>query len=73
MLVSRRGGDQEHPAIVGDGIGGAIITWDVGGNVFAQRINATGAVQWTANGVAICVAANLQVAPTIVSDGAGGR
>ena len=68
---------QYYPTIVSDGAGGAIITWydhrsGTNDDIYAQRINASGAVQWTANGVAICTAANYQEFPTIVSDGAGG-
>lgn len=67
---------QQFQVIVGDGLGGAIITWeDVRSgdfHIYAQRINASGIVQWTANGVAICTAANQQRNPTIVSDSTGG-
>jgi hypothetical protein len=35
-------------------------------------VDASGTPQWTANGVALCTAANNQYTPTIVSDGAGG-
>jgi hypothetical protein len=68
-------GDQEHPAIISDGAGGAIVTWDDGRgneNIYAQRVNASGAVQWTADGVALCAATGNQEYPAIVSDGAGG-
>jgi hypothetical protein len=69
--------DQLNPTIVSDGAGGAIITWydyrsATNYDIYAQRVNAVGAVQWTANGVAICTATGNQVSPTIVSDGAGG-
>jgi hypothetical protein len=69
--------DHDVPTITVDGSGGAIITWhDVyNGNytdIYAQRINATGVVQWTAGGVAICTAANIQSFPTIISDDSGG-
>jgi hypothetical protein len=69
--------NQSDPTIVSDGAGGAIVTWhDVrsGTNfdIYAQRISASGVAQWTANGVAVCTAANAQSYPTIVSDGAGG-
>ncbi len=65
------------PAITSGGSGGAIITWVDSRNVrnfniYAQRINASGAVQWTANGVAVCAAANNQYSPAITSDGSGG-
>src|SRR5574342_572928 len=62
--------DQMRPTIVSDGAGGAIITWRdsrSGGSsdIYAQRINASGIVQWTADGVAICTATNDQMRPTI--------
>lgn len=70
------GSQDPRPTIVSDGVGGAIITWNDyrSGNydIYAQRINASGVVQWTANGVAICTAANTQLFPTITSDNAGG-
>src|SRR5712664_2056878 len=64
------------PAITSDGAGGAIVTWydNRSGNwdIYAQRVNAEGVPQWTADGVALCTAANNQFDPTIASDGAGG-
>ncbi len=64
------------PQITDDGSGGAIITWFDGRNgnydIFSQRVDADGAVQWAANGVVICNAANTQWYPEIVSDGSGG-
>ncbi|TMQ71651.1 MAG: hypothetical protein E6K80_04965 [Candidatus Eisenbacteria bacterium] len=52
-------GDQEPPATVPDGTGGMILAWGDGrltGNsdVFAQRVNGSGAAQWAANGVSLC-------------------
>ncbi|HEY5132577.1 MAG TPA: hypothetical protein VII85_02705, partial [Candidatus Krumholzibacteriaceae bacterium] len=69
-------GDQDLPMITSDGAGGAIVTWEDfrGGraDIFAQRVNASGVVQWTANGVALCTATLDQSGPTIASDGVGG-
>jgi hypothetical protein len=69
-------GIQQYPTIVSDGAGGAIITWyDVrSGNadIYAQRVNASGAAQWTADGVLICTATSSQYTPKIIADGAGG-
>jgi predicted lipoprotein with Yx(FWY)xxD motif len=69
-------GHQERPTIISDGSGGAIITWQDGrsGNwdVYVQRVNASGAVQWAANGVALCTATGDQNDPKITSDGAAG-
>jgi len=64
--------------LVPDGRGGAIAVWyeDRSGDfdVFAQRVDSTGTVQWTANGIPVCVttAGTSQVLPKAVSDGANG-
>ncbi len=70
---------QRGPRVTSDGSGGAIITWmddrDIATNstdIYAQRINASGVPQWTANGVAICTNPGLQSAPQITIDGSGG-
>jgi predicted lipoprotein with Yx(FWY)xxD motif len=70
---------QEYPAAISDGVGGAIIIWTderTGGNnigdIYAQRINNAGVVQWTMNGIPVCTAANPQSNPTLVSDGVNG-
>lgn len=70
-------GDQLNPAIVRDGVGGAIVAWqDYRSNsnydVYAQRVSAAGAPQWTPDGVALCTSAGHQTYPMIVSDGSGG-
>ena len=68
--------DQQYPQIVGDGVGGAIITWQdnrgIDNDIYAQRVDAFGAVKWGTNGVAICTAPGYQQYPQIVSDGASG-
>ncbi len=67
---------QYSPDIVSDGAGGAIIAWYdyrlSSLDIYVQRVNALGIPQWTANGVALCSAANEQYYPVVVSDGAGG-
>ncbi len=64
------------PMIESDGDGGVIIIWKDSRNgnsdIFAQRINASGSVQWAAEGVSICTATGTQNNFGIVSDGAGG-
>jgi dienelactone hydrolase len=69
-------GDQRLPTIAPDGAGGAIVTWYDGRgadpDIYAQRIDSSGAVRWAADGVALCVAARDQRLPTIAPDGAGG-
>jgi len=68
--------DQYSPRLVPDAAGGAIITWydNRAGNydIYAQRINAAGVVQWTVDGVAICTATGNQNAQQIIADGSGG-
>ena len=69
-------GNQQVPAIVSDGEGGAIITWqdERNGNhdIYAQRINGSGEMQWATNGVAATIAPDDQSAPVAISDNAGG-
>jgi hypothetical protein len=68
--------NQNNPAIAADGSGGAIVTWEdnrVGNfDVYAQRVNAAGAVQWATDGMAACTAANTQNGTRVISDGSGG-
>lgn len=67
---------QIYPVMVSDGSGGAIIAWQdsrgIDFNIYVQRINANGVAMWLPNGVALCTAAEDQLAPQIISDGAGG-
>jgi hypothetical protein len=70
-------GSAGNPAITSDGSGGAIVTWyDARSgeqDIYAQRVNSGGAVQWTANGVALRSIAGYDAEyPTITSDGSGG-
>ncbi len=70
-------GTQTSPRLVSDGAGGAIITWEdfrsgATSDIYAQRVDGSGSVLWTANGVAINTAALNQLYPQLVSDGAGG-
>ncbi len=76
-LISNATNDQVNPSSVTDGAGGAIIAWQDKRNganydIYAQRVNASGVMQWAANGVAICSVDSDQVSPAIVSDGNGG-
>ena len=65
--------------MVADGAGGAIVTWEDQRNIsdhdiYAQHVLSSGAVDpaWTADGTALCKAANNQLSPTIAQDGSGG-
>ncbi len=76
VVICNKATTQRDAKIVSDNAGGAIIVWEDSTNfyfdVYAQRINANGLVQWTANGVAICTAQNTQNNPKIDTDGLGG-
>jgi hypothetical protein len=65
-----------HVGLATDGSGGAVISWRDGRNVnwdiYAQRVNASGVVQWTVDGVSLCTDSDNQSEPAIASDGAGG-
>ena len=71
-------GEQWNTVAVSDGAGGAIIAWQdrragyPDDNIYARRVDANGNPLWTADGVVICNAADVQSYPRIVSDGAGG-
>jgi hypothetical protein len=67
--------DQMYPVITLDGAGGAIVTWidyRAGIDIYAQRVDASGGVRWTANGVPLCTAGGNQTSPVIAPDGVGG-
>ncbi len=69
-------GSQYTPRICSDGAGGAIITWEDErsdpGDIFVQRINSTGLIEWAAGGVSVCTATKAQELPKICPDGANG-
>ena len=71
-VCSVKAASQMEPEIASDGESGAIITWYGGGDIFAQWIDSSGNVQWTADALAICTADGGQLFPTIVNDGEGG-
>jgi hypothetical protein len=78
VAVCAATGSQFVPGAVSDGAGGVIIAWGDARNapdpsdIYAQRLNASGAPQWAANGVALCTATDYQLQPILVTDGAGG-
>lgn len=76
VIICNATDHQDFPQIISDGEGGAIITWndERSGNkdIYAQTINSAGAVQWTVNGKVVCNATNDQWKPHLVSDGARG-
>jgi hypothetical protein len=77
QLVSSGAGYQIYPAVVGDGDGGAIVTWNdfnraiYAGVGRAQRIAANGSRAWLPNGVVV-TQTGVHYGPALTEDGAGG-
>jgi hypothetical protein len=65
---------QREAQIIADGVGGAIVVWRdertwPASDLFMQRVNDAGVVQWAANGVALCTAAGWQSSQALTRDG----
>jgi hypothetical protein len=68
---------QFDPMITGDGTGGAIMSWEDyrdgdSTDIYAQRIDPGGQIQWTPNGAAACTAGFHQHNHRMTDDGRGG-
>lgn len=78
VAISTAPNGQFLPKLSNDGSGGSIITWQdyrngfTNADLYAQRIDGSGSILWTADGVAISTAANDQEFPQLISDGSGG-
>jgi hypothetical protein len=75
--VCAASGSQSEPTLAGDKAGGAIVAWQdtrvgVTANIYAQRLNASGAPQWAVDGITLCTSASDQLTPHVLPDGAGG-
>jgi len=75
--ISLAADDQASVVIAEDGAGGAVMAWTDYRNssyrdIYAQAVDTTGAVQWTADGVAVSTATQTQYNPIIIGDGSGG-
>jgi len=73
------GGGQEQwgAKLVSDGAGGVIVAWIdyrsfASYDIYAQRINAAGSLQWPSGGVPVCTAAGDQTNASVVADASGG-
>lgn len=73
-------GQQVDLAVTSDQRNGAIFTWTdyrnggvfTNADIYAQRVSDTGLMLWGAGEVAVSTAANNQLTPVVVPDGAGG-
>lgn len=70
---------QYQATIAPDGSGGALVAWsdarNEGGNytdIYSQRLNSIGALQWGTSGIAVAQAGFSQSSPTMIPDGIGG-
>lgn len=68
---------QGNPAVAAAGDGGALFAWidirnGVDFDVYAQRLDAAGAPQWTVNGVAVAALGGAQLGAAVLPDGSGG-
>lgn len=73
--ITDAGPEDYDPQIVPDGAGGAVIAWwqtDTAGDIYAQRVDASGARLWTPNGVPVCTLPNAQNGVFLAPDGAAG-
>lgn len=67
-------GNQVSAQVVSDGAQGAIVVWEdlTSGDIYAQRVDASGNLMWATDGISLCSDATQQHAPQAISDGAGG-
>ncbi|MBN1163185.1 MAG: T9SS type A sorting domain-containing protein [Candidatus Krumholzibacteriota bacterium] len=75
VAVCTAGENQVSPQIINDGEGGVIITWAdnrTEWDIYAQKIDTTGVIQWTGGGIAVCAATGPQSSPELTSDHNGG-
>jgi hypothetical protein len=76
VAICTSGGTRNIPEMIPDYSGGAIIVWSdnrsTSYDIYAQKVNGNGLVQWGNNGVQVSTASNDQLDYTIVSDDFGG-
>jgi hypothetical protein len=77
VALSGMSGEQSYPFTTSDGSGGGIFFWEGPGvdefpDLYAQRVDASGALRWGSNGVVVISAPAGQFPAGIISDGAGG-
>jgi hypothetical protein len=76
LLVATSPFNQINPNICSDGNDGCIITWQDSTfndwDVYAQKINGSGQIQWSTNGEAVSNAIEIQGHPKHIPDGNGG-
>ncbi|HXV13836.1 MAG TPA: T9SS type A sorting domain-containing protein, partial [Candidatus Krumholzibacteria bacterium] len=77
-LVCSAPSHQWETSVIPDGAGGAIVSWldlramPFYADIYANRVNSSGAVTWAFNGIPLCTAIANQRRPIVVTDGDGG-
>ncbi len=69
--------NQYDPAVINDGFGGMIVTWEdyrsgSGYDIWAQRVTNWSTVLWAAGGNPVCLESGNQIDPQLVQDGEAG-
>jgi hypothetical protein len=80
IAICVNAGYQDKPSITTDSTDGAIIAWQDTRNtnasnvrdIYAQKINALGQIQWANNGISMCTKPGDKKSPRLVSDNACG-
>lgn len=76
VLLSSSNFNKLNPNICSDGNGGAIVAWQDSTindwDVYSQKINSSGQIQWTPGGMVVSSAIEIQSHPKNVPDGNGG-
>lgn len=78
-LISNATEYQYYVKIINSTDGGAVITWEdwrdftyTSRDIYAQKVNSTGDIQWDINGTVICQEIGDQEQPELSTDGSGG-
>ncbi|MEO5987960.1 MAG: hypothetical protein ABIU54_10195, partial [Candidatus Eisenbacteria bacterium] len=77
VAVCTASNNQQNPAILADGVGGAFVAWEDArtagiDDLYAQRLGPSGNALWLADGVSVCAAPGSQQGVSLVSDARGG-
>lgn len=76
ILLSNSSSNKLNPNICSDGNGGAIVAWQDSTlndwDVYSQKLNTVGQIEWTVGGVVVSSAIEIQSHPKNIPDGSGG-
>ena len=76
VVLSNVDAFRERAHLVSDGASGAIAAWSDArsgiNDIYAQRVNNAGTLQWGAGGMAVCTATSWQWLSGLAADGSGG-